>query len=107
MRVHPAVREALRAVIHTLNENGGEPAACTVSTGVFVPLGEIQRRGVDPSQALRALAEAGMLAGVKGTRASTLTRDFGGEQTVGFVLAPRCVDGLDPADFECATPTRG
>ncbi len=104
MRLHLAVREALSAVIQTLNEDGGEPAACTVSTGIFVPLGEMQRRGVNPSQALRALAEAGMLAGAKGSRAPTLTRDFGGEQKVGFVLAPRFVEGLDPADFDCSQP---
>lgn len=102
LRLHLAVREALSAVIETLNGDGGEPAACTVSSGVFVPLGEIQRRGVDPSAALRALAEAGMLAGAKGTRAPTVTRDFGGEQKVGCVLSPRFIAGLDPADFDCS-----
>ena len=99
MRLNPVVRDALTAVVHTLNSVAGPAQCCTVARGIFVPLGELERRGVDPSLALRALAEVRMLARVDAKDPPTLTRDFNGRPTVGLVIDPRFVDGLDLEGF--------
>lgn len=95
LRLNPVVRDALTAVVHTLNQDTGLPQCCTVATGVFVPLVELERHGVSPSLALRALADVRMLATLGTPGPPTLTRDFNGTPTVGLVLDPRFVDGLD------------
>ncbi len=99
MRLNPVVRDALADAVRTLNDGMGPPAVCTIAQGVFVPLVEFERRGIQPSLAMRALAETKML--VKPTREGppTLSRDFNGTPTVGVVLDPCCVRGLDPAGF--------
>jgi len=99
MRLNPVVRDALTAVVHTLNPDAGPAQCCTVASGIFVPLGELERRGVEPSLALRALAEARMLARVDAKGPPTLTRDFNGTPTVGLVIDPRFVDGVDLEGF--------
>ena len=98
MRLNPVVRDALTAVVHTLNHEAGPAQCCTVATGVFIPLVELERRGTPPSQAIRALADVRMLATLD-TTAPTLTRDFNGAPTVGLVLDPRFVSGLDLDGF--------
>ena len=103
MRLNPVVRDALTAVVHTLNPDAGPAQCCTVASGIFVPLGELERRGVEPSLALRALAEVRMLARVDVKGSPTLTRDFNGTPTVGLVIDPRFVDGVDLEGF--APPT--
>lgn len=99
MRLNPVVRDALTAVVHTLNPDAGPAQCCTVASGIFVPLGELERHGVEPSLALRALAEVRMLARVDAKGPPTLTRDFNGTPTVGLVIDPRFVDGLDLEGF--------
>lgn len=99
MRLNPVVREALTAVVHTLNPDAGPAQCCTVASGIFVPLGELERRGVEPSLALRALAEVRMLARIDAKCPPTLTRDFNGKPTVGLVIDPRFVDGVDLEGF--------
>lgn len=99
MRLNPVVRDALTAVVHTLNPDAGPAQCCTVASGIFVPLGELERRGVEPSLALRALAEVRMLARVDAKGPPTLTRDFNGTPTVGLVIDPRFVDGVDLEGF--------
>lgn len=99
MRLNPVVRDALTAVVHTLNPNAGPAQCCTVASGIFVPLGELERRGVEPSLALRALAEVRMLARVDAKGPPTLTRDFNGTPTAGLVIDPRFVAGLDLEGF--------
>lgn len=96
MRLNSAVRDALAQIVDTLNHNA-EVAACTVSSGLFVPLAELGRRNIQPPQALRALAEARMLVLHNG--APTQLRDFGGEQKMGLLLHPRFITGLDPGNF--------
>lgn len=100
MRLNPVVRDALIQIVDTLNQDGSDTAACTVSSGLFIPLAEFERRKIEPSLALRALAEVKMLVQPPGTRSQTTTRDFGGEQRVGLLLHPRFVAGLDPANFD-------
>ena len=85
--------------MHTLNPGAGPAQCCTVTGGVFVPLGDLERRGVQPSLALRALAEVRMLARVDAKEPPTLTRDFNGTPTVGLVIDSRFVEGLDLEGF--------
>ena len=100
MRLNPIVRDALIQIVDTLNHDGSEIAACTVSSGLFIPLAEFERRRIEPSLALRALLEVKMLVQPAGAQSHTLARDFGGEQKVGLLLNPRFVAGLDPANFD-------
>ena len=97
MRLNSAVRDTLIQIIDTLNQDS-DLAACTVASGLFVPLVEFGRRKIEPPLALRALAEANMLVLHKG--AQTQMRDFGGEQKVGLLLHPRFITGLDPGNFD-------
>jgi conjugal transfer pilus assembly protein TraI len=129
MRLDPAVRAALAEAISSMNAPrhgaASEVAACTVPTGVFVPLREFERRGVEPPTAVRLLAELSMLAGsgaehaatgparrstndagaagAGGTKAAvlgrTVVRDFGGTEVIGVIVRPHFIAGLDPAHF--------
>ena len=100
MRLNPAVRETLARIVETLNHGGFTVAACTISSGVFVPLVEFERRNVEPSVALRALSELNMLVRPNGAASLTITRDFGGDEKPGLVLHPRFVAGLDLENFK-------
>lgn len=99
MRLNPAVRDALGSIVATLNGDARTAAACTVATGIFVPLGELERRGLQPALAMRALGDLGMLVHADANRPPTVSRDFGGVTTVGLILDPRFVIGLDLATF--------
>ena len=99
MRLNPVVRDALADAVRTLNDGMGPPTVCTVAQGVFVPLDEFGRRGVQPSLAMRALTEANMLVKQSRNGPPTLSREFNGHPTVGIVLDPHCVSGLDLAGF--------
>lgn len=100
MRLNPAVRDALAQIVDTLNRDGSDVAACTVASGLFIPLAEFERRKIEPSLALRALTEVKMLVQAAGTKSQTLARDFGGEQKVGLVLSPHFVAGLEAGNFD-------
>ena len=99
MRLHPLVRDALANAVRTLNEGMGPPIVCTVAEGLFVPLDEFVRRGVQPSQAMRTLSETNMLVKQSPDGPPTHSNEFNGHQTIGIVLDPRYVSGLDPAAF--------
>lgn len=99
MRLNPVVRDVLGAVVHTLNEGAGPAQGCTVAQGFFVPINEFERRGLQPSMALRALADVGMLVPALPDGPPTLTRDFNGTPTVGIVVGPRFIAGFDLAGF--------
>ncbi len=101
LRLNPAVRDALTQIIDTLNgHTASEVAACTISSGLFIPMVEFERRNTEPSLAIRSLAEVNMLVQSAGSPAQMETRDFGGVQRLGIVLRPSFVVGLDPRDFE-------
>ena len=106
MRLNPVVRDALAEAVRTLNDGMVPPTVCTVAQGVFVPLEEFGRRGVQPSLAMRALTEANMLVKPNRNGPPTLSREFNGNPTVGIVLDPHCVSGLDLAGF-AAPPAEG
>lgn len=101
------MREALTAIAATLNGRTEPAQCCTVAQGLFVPLGQFERRGVQPSLALRALAEVRMLVAAGLHAPPTLSREFNGSPTVGLVIAPRFIEGLElsaflPPDLESA-----
>lgn len=102
MRLPQVVRDALADAVQSLNEGQGSATVCTVATGVFVPLDEFVRRGVQPSQAMRALAEAKMLVKPLHDGPPALSREFNGKPTVGIVLDPRHVSGLDLSAFSAS-----
>lgn len=99
MRLNPAVRQALVEAVATLNDAPATTPVSTLREGVFVPLAELERRGVQATVALRALADADMLYSPRKNGPPTATRDVQGVATVGIVLLPRHVDGLDPLAF--------
>lgn len=104
MRLNPVVRDVLAAVVHTLNDNAGPAQGCTVAHGFFVPLGEFERRGLQPSMAMRALADVGMLVPGSPGGPPTLSRDFNGTPTVGVVIDPRLISGFDLTGFSVQDP---
>lgn len=99
MRLNPVVRDALSTIVRTLGQQSDVALCCTVALGVFIPLAELERRGVPATQALRALADVRMLAAPSKGGPPTITRDFGGTPTVGLVIDPRFVTGLDLQGF--------
>jgi conjugal transfer pilus assembly protein TraI len=99
MRLNPTVRDALGSIVATLNGEARTAAACTVATGIFVPLAELERRGLQPALAMRALGDLRMLVHADASRPPTVSRDFGGAITVGLIVDPRFVTGLDLATF--------
>ena len=105
MRLNPVVRNALADAVRTLNDGMGPATVCTVAQGVFVPLEDFVRRGVQPALAMRGLTETNMLVKPNRNGPPTLSREFNGKPTVGVVLDPRCVSGLDLAGF--AVPPTG
>lgn len=99
MRLNPAVRDALGSIVATLNSDARTAAACTVANGIFVPLIELERRGLQPALVMRALGDLRMLVRADANRPPTTSRDFGSVTTVGLILDPRFVAGLDLATF--------
>lgn len=99
MRLNPAARDALTAIVQTLNEGAGPAQGGTVARGFFVPLSEFERRGIQPAMALRALADVGMLVPTSSGGSPTNTCDFNGIPTLGVVLDPRFIAGFDLAGF--------
>lgn len=102
MRLNPAVRDALAAIVSTLNGPGSAAAAAPIAAGLFVPLAELEVRGVQPALASRALTDVGLLVHARQDGPATVTADFRGEPTIGLVVAPACIDGFDLAAFEPA-----
>jgi conjugal transfer pilus assembly protein TraI len=99
LRLNPVVRDALAAIAATLNGRTEPAQCCTVAQGLFVPLGQFEQRGVQPSLALRALADVRMLVAAGPHAPPTLSRDFNGTPTVGLVIAPSYIEGLDLSAF--------
>lgn len=99
LRLNPTVRDALTEVVNTLNTGAGPAQCCTVALGVFVPLHEFERRGIQPSMALRALSDVHMLVRAQGKGPPTTSRDFNCTPTVGLTIDPRFISGVDMEAF--------
>lgn len=99
MRLNPAVGRVLAEIVGTLD--GPPPAAChVVENALFVPLGELARRGIDARQAQRALNDAGMLAPQSGGE-RIHTRVIGDAKLPGLLVNAECIRGLRrPAAYE-------
>ena len=105
MRLNPAVRQALVEAIATLNDPPATTSVFTLREGIFIPLAEFERRGVQATVALRALVDADMLSSPEKNGPPTIARDVQGVATVGIVLPPRHVDGLNPLAFAAGAGT--
>ncbi len=105
MRLNPAVRQALVEAVETLNDPPATTSVFTQREGIFIPLAEFERRGIQATVALRALVDADMLYSPRKNGPPTATRDVQGVATVGIVLLPRHVDGLDPLAFAAGADT--
>lgn len=103
LRLNPAVRDALTEVIRSFNPGSGPAQCCTVALGLFIPLAAFERRGLQPSLVLRALADVRMLARSGAEGPPTVSRDFNGTPAVGLILDPRFVEGLDLEGFMPST----
>jgi conjugal transfer pilus assembly protein TraI len=99
LRLNPAVRQALQEAVDTLNDPPATTPVFTVREGVFVPLAEFERRGIQPAVALRSLVDVGMLHKPAQAGPPTTSREVRGVPTVGVVLPAAYVDGLDPSAF--------
>jgi conjugal transfer pilus assembly protein TraI len=94
-RLNPAVRDALRQILATIDSPGQPLAAFVIELGVFIPLKEFEQRSVDPALAVRALSEAGMLASdPKRPGSKTHSCNFHDEPALGVVVDFRHVSGL-------------
>lgn len=103
LRLNPAVRQALQEAVDTLNDPPSASPLFTVREGVFVPLAEFERRGVQPAVALRSLIDVGMLHKSALAGPPTTSHDVRGVPTVGVVLQAVHVEGLDPMAFANGT----
>ena len=99
LRLNPLVRDIMVDAIRTLNEGMGPAKVCPVAQGLFVPLEEFAGRGIQPSLAMRALAETKMLVTANRNGLPTLSHEFNGQPTIGIVIGPRFVSGLDLTSF--------
>lgn len=96
-RLSPPVAAALKDIVATLNHGGATASCCTVPAGLFIPLKEFGKRSLDPSVALRAMRDAGMLHAGRGV--DSCKHEFLGQPEFGVVVLPRHVAGLDPEHF--------
>lgn len=99
MRLNPAVRQALADIVATLNDSARASDVCTVAEGVFIPLNEFERRGVQPGIAIRALNDTRMIWRAHSSGPPTVSRDVRDAPVLGVVLIPAHVDGIDPRAF--------
>lgn len=94
LRLNPLVREALARVLSTCNETLGPPTVYRDDKGCFVPLDEFIRYGVQPSVALRALADTNMLVKSDAQGPPTSTRRIGEQSVLGVTIAASHIEGF-------------
>jgi conjugal transfer pilus assembly protein TraI len=107
LRLDGPLRAALSDVIDSFNRDDACVACCSTSTGLFVPLAEFERRAIEPALAMRALADASMLASSSSSKTKPVTRYFGGEAKTGIVIHPRFIAGFEHTDFQDAPADGG
>lgn len=100
LRLNPQIRAVLSEIVSTLNRPSGPFAACSIPTGLFVPLAEIEQRRLDTSLTIRSLTEVSMLISPdNSTTKKTIVHNFGGVETLGIIISPRFISGFDPDHF--------
>lgn len=111
MRLNPAVRHALAEIVATLNDSAASSDICTVAEGIFVPLADFERRGIQPGIAIRALDDTRMIRRAQPGCPPTVSRQIRDDTVVGVILASAHLEGLDPKAFapaaegEATTPS--
>lgn len=105
LRLNPLVREALAHALSTSNEALKPPTVCRIGEGCFVPLDEFIRHGVQPSVALRALADTNMLVKPDAQGPPTSTRRIGEQTVVGVTIAASHIEGFTFLPAEDGTDT--
>lgn len=103
MRLNPAVRHVLADIVATLHDSARASDVCTVAEGIFIPLGEFERRGVQPGIAIRALNDTRMIWRQQASGPPTVARQIRDAVVLGVVLSPAHVEGLDARAFGGAT----
>ena len=106
LRLDSPLRAALGDVVDSFNRDDKNAACRVTATGLFIPLAEFERRAIEPALAIRALADAGMLASSPSSKPKPVTQECGGQATAGIVIHPRFVAGFDPVAVQ-DTPTEG
>lgn len=96
MRLNPAVRNVLAEIVATLNDSASSSDICTVAEGIFVPLADFERRGIQPGIAIRALDDTRMIRRPQPGGPPTVSRQIRDDIVVGLILAPAHIEGLDP-----------
>lgn len=94
MRLDATVRKALDDIVVVLNSDPNKASTSKVPAGLFVPLTDFLNRGVQTSHALRALADAKMLATEASAVGPITHREIGGQRVRGVIIAVRHIAGL-------------
>lgn len=102
MRLNPTVRNALDEIVAGLNDSAAISDICTVAQGIFVPLADFERRGIQPGIAIRALDDVRMLWRPQPGGPPTVSRLIRDATVTGVILAPEHVEGLDQKAFGSA-----
>src|SRR5205823_5177193 len=98
LRLDAPLRVALKDVVDSFNRDGANAACGPTSTGFFISLAEFDRRAIEPTLAMRALADASMLISSV-SKSMPVTREFGSEIRTGVIIHPRFIGRFDPANF--------
>jgi conjugal transfer pilus assembly protein TraI len=99
LRLDARLRAALGEIVDSLNRDGTDAACCSTPTGLFIPLAEFERRAIEPTLAMRGLADASMLV-PPSSKAKPLAWDFGGKASAGVVIDRRFIAGFGAANVE-------
>lgn len=99
MRLNPAVRDAVTDIVSALNDSARANDICTVAEGIFVPLAEFERRGIQPSIAIRALDDTRLLWRPQAGGPATVSRQIREAIVLGVVLGHAHVDGAERETF--------
>ncbi|WP_043459961.1 MobH family relaxase [Azohydromonas australica] len=107
-RLDPLVRDAVAKAVSAAGKEPRSLASRTTADGFFVRIDELERQGIDATEALRTLGDAGMLVGAGGrTKATLATHEIDGEPCTGLVIRPRFIQGLGLAAFSPAGSPSG
>lgn len=102
LRLNPAVRTALGDIVAGLGDGTEASDISTVAEGIFIPLTEFERRGIQPGTAIRALDDARMILRPPSGGLSTVCRQIRDTTVLGIVLMSTHVEGIDQHTFALA-----
>lgn len=97
LRLDAGLRAALEDIVASFHRDGASAACAPTPSGLFVPVAELERRSIEPAFAIRALADASMLASSATGGTKPVMRYVDGAPRAGIVIAPRFISGFGPA----------